>query len=299
MPTFTQKQLRFTFVLSNNAQFAGSGSNTLVITGAKATVIVKGSGLPAFPEADVTIYGMLESDMQALVALQFQPLSLQRNTLIVEANDGQGFTTIFSGQIITGGPDYSNMPNVDLHITARVLGFESLNPTPATSYRGTTSVVNIVQSLAARMGVSPTDYAVENNGVTAQLSSPYFSGCIADQLRAVAAQSGTDVYIESNVIAICPKGTPRNRPTWVLSPTSGLKGYPKLDYNRGFVNVEAYFNPAFRFGGPITVQGSSTLTANGDWVIGTITNKLETVTINGNWFSYMLLYPPNSLPPIS
>lgn len=294
MTTFTKKDLRFTFVLSNNAVFAPTNNNKLVVNGLRATATIKGSGLPAFPEAELTIFGLDPNDMNALTATQFQPLAMQRNSVLVEADAGQGFSTVFAGQIITSGPDYDGIPQVPLRVQARVLGFESLNPATPTSYTGPASVATIVSSIAAKAG-----FVFENNGVTANLSNPYFGGTLVDQLRAVAQQSGIDVYTEGNVLAICPKGVPRNQSAFVLSPTSGLRGYPKLDYARGYVNVQALYNPAFRFGGPLTVEGSDIPLANGKWVIGTVSHTLEAQVFNGQWFSHMLLYPPGSLPPIS
>jgi hypothetical protein len=290
--TFTLKQLRFTFTLANNAVFA-NGANVLTVVGLRAIAIIKGSGLPAFPEAELTVYGMKQADMIALTALAFQPLGLQRNTVTVEANSGNGWSTVFMGQIITAGPDFTNIPAAMLKMTARVLGYESLAPAAAASYPQQTSVATIVANLASKLG-----YAFENNGVAVQLNNPYFSGTLAQQLRAVVQQAGIDLYIEGNVIAICPKGVPRSMQPFVLSPSSGLVGYPKLDYNRGFVNARAVFNSGFHFGGPITVQDSAVVQADGSWVIGTITNALESQMPGGAWFSDLLLYPPNSLPPI-
>jgi hypothetical protein len=294
MTTFTKKDLRFTFILASNAKFAGTNSNTLKVNGLRASATIKGSGLPAFPESDLTIFGLKQDDMNALTATQFQPLSMQRNTVLVEADSGQGFSTVFSGQIITSGPDYDGIPQAPLKVQARVLGFDSLNPATATSYTGATSVANIVGTIASKLG-----YVLENNGVNVNLSNPYFGGTLVDQLRAVASQAGIDVYTEGNVIAICPKGAPRQQQSFTLSPQSGLVGYPKLDFQRGYVYTKALYNSAFRFGGPITVQGSDVPLANGKWVIGTISHELSSLTPNGPWFSSMLLYPPNSLPPIS
>jgi hypothetical protein len=294
MTSFTKKDLRFTFILANNASFEGTNSNTLKVNGLRATANIKGSGLPAFPESDLTIFGLKQADMNALTATQFQPLTMNRNTVIVEADSGQGFSTVFSGQIITSGPDYDGIPQVPLKVQARVLGFDSLNPATPTSYTGATSVANIVGTIASKLG-----YVLENNGVNVNLSNPYFGGTLVDQLRAVAQQAGIDVYTEGNVIAICPKGAPRKQQSFTLSPTSGLVGYPKLDFQRGYVYAKALYNSAFRFGGPVTVQGSDVPLANGSWVIGTITHNLSSLMPNGPWFSDMLLYPPNSLPPIS
>lgn len=295
MTTFTKKNLRFTFILSNNALFERTNSNTLKIDSLPSSAVIRGSGLPAFPESELTIFGLKQTDMNALTATQFQPLAMQRNTVLVEADSGKGFSTVFSGQIITSGPNYDGAPRVPLQVHARILGFESLNPATHTSYNGTASVADIINSIASKMGYA----SVENNGVTASLTNPYFGGTLVDQLRAVASQAGIDVYTEGNVIAICPKGKPRSQQSFTLSPTSGLVGYPKLDFQRGYVYVKALYNSAFRFGGPITVQNSDVPMANGKWVVGTITHELDAVLPNGRWFSTMLLYPPNSLPPIS
>lgn len=292
--SFTIKQLRFTFTLANSALFSGTNSNVLQVTGLRASVKIKGSGLPAFPEANITVYGLKESDMISLTAMAFQPLGMQRNTVMVEANSGFGWSTVFIGQIITGGPNYDQIPAACLNVTARVLGYESLGPAAPLSYTGATSVVSIMQTLAAKMG-----YAFENNGVTGSLNSPYFAGTLAEQLRSVAQHAGVDVYIEGNVIAACPKGVPRNQTPFVLTPQTGLVGYPQFDYQRGFVNVKALFSAAFRFGGPLTLAGSEFTSANGKYVIGTLNHTLESLMLDGGeWFSDLMLYPPNSLPPI-
>lgn len=295
--SFTIKNLRFTFTLANNAKFQGTNSNVLQVSGLRALATIRGAGLPAFPEATLTIYGLLQDDMNALTSLQFQPLSMLRNTVVVEADSsGLGnFATVFSGQIITSGPDYDGVPDVPFHISARVLGFESLNPATATSYTGPTSVATIVNALASKMG-----YVFENNGVATQLSSPYFSGTLAEQLRTVKQQAGIDVYIEDNVIAICPPGGVRNQQTFVLSPTSGLVGYPKLDYNRGYVYAKSRFNPGMRFGGPLVLQDSDVPLANGSWVIGTISHDIDSLVLSSpKWFTDVLLYPKGNSPPIS
>ncbi len=295
--TFTTKNLRFTFKLSNNAKFQGTNANVLQISGLRATASIRGAGLPAFPAATLAIYGLLQSDMNALTSLQFQPDELERNVVVVEADSsGRGeWATVFSGQIITSGPDYDGIPDAPLRITAQVLGFEALNPATATSYTGSTSVAAIVGSIASKMG-----YVLENNGVTAQLSSPYFSGTLTQQLRAVKQQSNIDIYIEDNVIAICPAGGVRQQRSFTLSPTSGLVGYPKLDYQRGYVYAKAFFNPAFRFGGPCTIQDSDVPMANGSWIIGTISHDLDSLVLSSpKWFTNLLLYPAGNPPPVS
>ena len=290
--TFAKQQLRFTFTLSNNATFAGTGSNRLIVTGLRALCTVKGSGLPAFPEADLEVYGMLQQDMIALTALAWTPNGLQKNSVLIEALTPTGWSTVFAGQIITGGPDYSNIPNVPYRAQCRILGFESLNPAAPTSYTGTTLVSTVVSNIAAKIG-----YAFVNSGVTSTLDSPYFDKTLPEQLRKVKADTGIQIYIENNTIVIAPAGQPINVPTFALSPQTGLVGFPKLDFQRGFVNVQSFYNAGFRFGGPITVSGSQVPTANGSWMIGTIAHRLSSDMSDGPWFSDLLLYPPGILPP--
>lgn len=308
--TFTEKQLRFTFVLSNNSVFAGTNNNKLVVTGLRAQVDIRGSGMPAFPEAQIRVYGMLPSDMNALIALAFQTEGVLRNSVTVEANDGRGWSTAYAGQILTAQPDYAGVPDVPLVITSRMLGYESINPATATSYTGATDVATIVSNIATKMGAS-----FENNGVQAVLSSPYFSGVLTDQLRDVCAHANIDCYQEAGnqsanlttTIVIAPRGAPRAAlPVFALAPISGLVGYPQRD-SRGYLNVQAYYNPAFRQGGQIDlsnagapdVPGGDFFNANGRWLIGTLSHALSSLLPGGPWFSSILAYPPGSPPPVS
>ncbi len=292
MTSFTVKALRFTFVLSNNATFEGTGNNTLVISGLRAAVEMKGSGLPAFPQASMRIFGMRQDDMNALTALAFRTFGLQKNSVVVEANGGDGWSTIFAGQIMNALPDYSQLPDVAMVVQAQTGGFELVNPATPAAYTGATDVAVIVANIAAKMGV-----AFENNGVTTQLDSPYFAGTLGDQLRAVQQASGVAVYQEAALIAITPPGVPRSTPVWVLSPATGLVGYPTFD-SYSFVRIKALYNPAFRFGGRLRIEGSDIPRTNGDWIIGALTNNLESVKPGGNWFSEMTVYPPGELPPL-
>lgn len=297
--SFSDKQLRVTFALSTNAVFAGTNANTLVLSGLRTVALVRGSGFPAWPEADLAIYGMKQTDMNALSALAFQLEQVNRNSVQIEANSGNGWTTIFKGQIVNAFIDYSAPPDVCMRVQARVLYDASLQATPVRSYTGPTDVATILSSLAVQAG-----YAFENNGVSVQLSNPYLAGTIGDQINSVVAAAGCQLFIENGVVAIAPKGQARNVAGFTLSPTSGLVSYP-LAEARGYINVRALFNPAFRFGGPITIQnssvvidsqlaGSKTLNsrADGNWIIGVLSHTLEAVKFGGAWFTDMLLYPP-------
>jgi hypothetical protein len=301
--SFTVKQLRVTFNLSTNAVFQGTASNTLVLTGLRVSANVRGYGFPSFPEMDLSVYGMKQADMQALSALAFNPLEVVRNTVTLEANAGNGWAQIYAGQICSAFIDYSAAPEVPLRVSARVLFLESLAAAPAVSYTGPTDVATMCNNIAGKVG-----YSFVNTGVTAQLSNPYCTGTVAEQLRNIALNAGIDCYTDNNQIEICPKGQPRALPSFALTPQSGLVGYPLPD-SRGYIHVRALFNPAFRYGAPITISGSDVVIdqkvpktlnsrADGSWMIGWLSHTLEALKPNGAWFTDMLLYPPGQLPPI-
>ena len=59
--SYTVKNLRVTFTLTNsNAVFPGTSANQLQVTGLRMSAVIKGAGLPAFPEASIRIYGLAQ-----------------------------------------------------------------------------------------------------------------------------------------------------------------------------------------------------------------------------------------------
>lgn len=304
--TYTVKNLRVTFTLTNsNAVFPGTTANKLQVSGLRMSAVIKGSGLPAFPELSLRIYGLAQADMNALaiVPVQGGKPDFSFNTVQVEADSGSGFTFIFSGQIFQAGPDYSGAPDVCLFVHAQSAGFDQLTPANPTAYPGTANVADIVSQIASKMSM-----AFENDGVTSTLANAYYSGTLASQLRRVCQDANIYCAIENqNLVVISPAGVGRkNLQKWILTPTSGLVGYPEVLGN-GYLNVRSVFNPAFRQNGPIAIQGSDVVIdpslpktlnslADGDWIIGPLTHTLECQKPGGLWFTDMKLYPPNAAP---
>jgi hypothetical protein len=286
--TFTEKQLRFTFTLDTNAKFQGN-NNTLQIEGLRALADVEFPGPPSFPTANVRIYGMKPSDMTALTGLTFQVLTYQRNSILIEANSGQGWTTVFAGQIVTAVPDFSQQPDVCLVIMAQTLGYDLLNPATPTSFPGPASFSQVLRTITLKMS---QDF--DDGGVVGSFSAPtYFSGTPADQLRIAARKAGLVYYTDKpGVIEIGEPGVARNVPLWILTPTSGLVGYPSLD-SVNLISVQAVFNPALRFGAPLRIQFSDQRGANGDWVIYDCKHRLSSLLPDGPWFTTMTAQPPS------
>jgi hypothetical protein len=287
--TFTEKQLRFTFTLATNAKFQGN-NNTLQIEGLRAVADINFPGPPSFPTANVRIYGMKLSDMQALTGLTFQVLTYKRNSILIESNDGSGWTTVFAGQLVTSVIDFAGMPDVALQIVAQTLGYDLLNPATPSAFPASASVENVIRTIALKMS---NDF--DNVGVTAVFpGATYFAGTPAEQLRTAAKKAGIAYYLDKpGIVEIGIPGAPRNVPKAVLSPElKNLVGYPSLD-SVNLIGVTAVYNPSLRFGAPLQIKDSQQLAANGDWVIYDCTHNLSSLLPDGPWFTRLTAQPPS------
>jgi hypothetical protein len=305
--SFSAKQLRVTFTLTNsNAVFVGPNGaapgNSLQLTGLRMSATIQGGGLPAWPSATVRIYGMLQTDMNALAVQQLTngKTGYLQNTVLIEANSGNGWSAVFAGNILTAAPNYDAMPDVSFDVTAMTGLFDSVNPATVTSFPGSAGIADILSTIVAKM-----NRKFINNGVTGVTSGAvYRPESTTEQLRLVCQAYNIDAVFSADdtAVTVTPKGSADTSFNFTLSPTSGLVGYPKALAN-GMVSIRALFNPAFHVKAPITIANSdvvidpgvpSTLNslANGDWLVTSITNTLEALKPDGAWFSDMVLYPP-------
>lgn len=274
-----EKQLRFTVTLAI-AKFA-DGSNQTTIMGLRSVVEVDKGGGQMMCQARIKIYGMDPSVMKAMTTLAWRDLSFTKNTVKIEAVDGDVATTVYEGQIINAWPDFQSAPDVCFAMWTQTGYFDQVKTVTPASFPGPTSVASIYAGIAAKMGVT-----IENNGVTGQLQSPYFPGSLIDQLRAVSEATRTEYFLDSGVLAVCPNGIARKRPQDLIpliSKATGMKGYPSFDkIGVAFVTL---FNPAILFGGQIVMQSEDVSPANGTWQVCSVNHHLESQKPDGAWFS--------------
>ena len=119
----------------------------------------------------------------------------------------------------------------------------------------------------------------------AQLDNPYLPGDAMQQLRALAEQAdfewSTD---EAGVLAIWPRGKPRDTAAVQVSKDTDLVGFPS--YNDKGVMLTTLFNPSVRVNGPVNVDSAST-PANGVWYPFHVQHDLEAEVPEGRWFTHM------------
>lgn len=301
--TFTAKNLRFTFTLSTNSKFAGA-NNTLVIQGLRATASINWSSPPSFPSANIRIYGLGQPEMNALTGLNAGVLAQTPNSILVEADSGNGFLAVFAGQIITGVPDYASAPDVSFMIFSQLLGYELLNPATPTSFAVPATFEQVITTIAAKMGRK-----VINEGVTGSFNKPvYYGNTAAEQLRTACYNAGIAYYTDTGMsnasgatvadnaplgtIVIAPLGAARNLPQTKLTPNNGLVGYPVLS-SVNLIEARSYYNPALRYGAPVTIGESTQIGVNGDWTIYECTHDLSSLMPDGPWFTRFTAQPLN------
>lgn len=279
------KQIAVGFDLGEGS-FGESGTNRVKLSGPlRASVQIEESGGPAHSTCHLSIYGMTLSNMNKLSTLGQKITLVRRNVVTVEVGDVQnGLGVAYQGQIIDAWADFSGMPEVAFHINAGMGYLQALKPIPPTSYSGVADVATVIKGLATQAGLIFT-----NDGVTAQLINPYFPGTLREQIRRCAEAANIN-WIQSpeNTIAIWPKGGARGGSIPILSPSTGMIGYPSLSPSG--IKVTLTYTPAINYGQKIEVRSSLT-GATGMWQIQTIAHNLQSETPNGQWHTTITAVP--------
>ena len=278
MPSFSnKKQLRFVITLGTG-KFGSSNNDTVTLQGFRAIADIDKAGGMMMGTLKAKIYGVKQADMNSITTLQWKPQTWIPNTVEVFAIDGTAETLIFAGNIVNAWADYQGMPDVFLHIQAQAAFFNALKPVPPRSFKGPIDVPSVMAQIAADLG-----YTFENNGVTTQLTDIYLPNTGLEQAKDLARMAGCGLYVDDKILAITPSPSiPRKALIPVISPSSGLIGYPTFD-GVG-VNFQAMFNPGVTFGGTIKLE-TDVQQAAGEWIVTSVGHRLESEKPGGAWFS--------------
>ncbi len=277
MPSFdNKKQLRFVITLGTG-KFGSSNNDTITLQGFRATADIDKAGGMMMGTLRAKIYGVKQQDMNSVTTLQWKPGTLIPNTVEVYAIDGAAETTVFAGNIVNAWADYQSMPDVFLHIQAQAAFFNALKAIPPRSFKGGVDVASVMAQIARDLG-----YTFENNGVNTRLVDVYLPNTGMEQAKDLARAAGCDLYLDDKILAITPPNVPRKVIIPLISPVSGLVGYPTFD-GVG-VNFQTLFNPAVTFGGSIKLE-TDVQQAAGEWIVTSVGHRLESEKPGGAWFS--------------
>lgn len=274
-----KKSLRFTITLGIGV-FSGT-DNQVVLEGFRAVASIQKAGGQMMTSANVRIFGLSQELMSKLTTLAFLAMSYTKNTIKIEAVDGDAASVVYLGQIINAWGDYATAPDVSLYIETQAGFFDQLEIAPPISINGIVNVADVIQQIATGMGYA----RIENNNVVSKIKNPHYNGTYIDQLRGICQDTETDFYLDSDVLAITPKNIARTqgvRTVPKITDKSGLIGYPTFD--KVGITFKSLFNPDIRFGGQI-VMDSDIIQANGTWQVCSVNYDLESEKPNGQWFA--------------
>lgn len=100
------------------------------------------------------------------------------------------------------------------------------------------------------------------------------------QALTLAQHAGIEHIIENNTLAIWPTGHARQGDAIMISPETGMIGYPI--FNQPSITVSTIFNPAIKYGGKMQVQSNLT-PACGLWSINMVDLELDSMMPHGKW----------------
>jgi hypothetical protein len=264
----------------------GGGTNTLSFgntpaLGYRITAKVNVFGGDDFNTLDLRVYGMSLSHMNSLSTLGNVPQGEGGNTVTVNAGDAvNGMTQVFTGQIFNAFADMQAMPEVAFQVYASTTNTASLKAASATTFKGPKQFSDVMQTIAGKMGVP-----FQNNGVTAVLSNPYFSGTPREQaLACIKAAAACWNGVDKGTLAAWPPNQSMGGGGATISKDNGMVGYPAFTSNG--ILVKTLFNPGITYGETITVISDIQIpgTTN-QWDVDTLKHYLESETPNGQWFS--------------
>lgn len=278
-----RKEIKVTITLAGKNE----GGQSLVFSGAHNQMSAVGlrvycdimSGFGAIaPTAQIRIYGLALEKMTKLLRVRWNTLGALMNRVKIEVGEqGETLHTEFEGNITFAYPDFANAPDVALMIEAQTAIIHNKKAAKPSVHKGAVNVSKVVEEIATDMG-----FQLENNGVSIMTENVTLNGVNLEKLRRLSNDRGFDFYLDAGIVVIVPKGGERKLVSPIITPTTGLIGYPVPDA-RG-VTFKCLYDPLLRFGGPCKIRDSVVDVCNGDWRIYGIRKSLESNQPNGNWF---------------
>ena len=281
--SFTEKRIDLTFQLGTGS-FGGGGANQVSFQGLRVQAQIEKAGMPSpGGRATILVYGMTLSQMNQLSRAGLM-WDNSNNSVLVRAGDSEsGMSEVFNGQILEAYPNF-DQPMAPFYVSA-VPGVQvQMKPVDPTTIEGSISGEQALTQIAQKAG-----YTVENNGVSTQLSNPYFPGTVWDQMTRCVKALDCYAYLDTSAkkIAIWPKGQSRSGGNLLVAAETGMIGYPK--FQRVMVIVRTLLDTSFKFGDKFQVKSGLTA-ADGTWKNNRLTYDLASQSPEGPWEMTLMGY---------
>ena len=275
---FTRKRIDMTITLGTGVGGDTVG-DTVTLSWLRTTAELIYAGGDSMGALQLRVFGLPEAMMNRLTTIGYVNAAIKgKNSILLAAGDDEnGMQTVFIGTIYDAWADYNNAPDVAFNIVANAGMVALVKPVAALSYKGTTDVATIMTGLAATMGLT-----LQNNGVDVKLSNPYFPGTALTQMRACARAANINATVDLGTLTIWPKTGSRAGTVPLISPTTGMIGYPTLN-SMGMI-VRTLFNGNIKPGAKVQINSAIPM-ACGTWHVGPLSHSLSSELPGGPWFT--------------
>src|SRR5580698_9753877 len=120
MSGFTEKLITLVFTLGKQPDGTqptfSNGQNIITLSGHRVLTSVAFSGAASQPQAQISIYGMNISDMNALASYGNPYFAYKNNSVEILAGDVNGVAQAFHGTISDAFIDFTQMPDVCFNV---------------------------------------------------------------------------------------------------------------------------------------------------------------------------------------
>lgn len=259
------------------------GAQEITLEGFRTQCIIDLTGqMISMSRIEMRIFGMAAETMRKFMTERLFPLAVRGDVLTVMAGDDQkGIHQAFEGTVLSAVPNFNSQPDSSFDIVAQAGYIEQIRPAGANSYQGSEDAATIIAAIAKQMG-----YAFINNGVTAKLADQYLHGTLMNQLSTVVEATNIVCTMNNGVIAIFPNNGAVGDDEYLISPQTGLVGYPTI--TRIGIDVAVQFDPDLQMGAKVRVESSFPGTS-GIWYVQNMRHELSTEDPDGRFFTYLML----------
>jgi len=285
-PRLTHKRLNVTFIKGSGGKFAESSTDTVKLSGLRASAYVTKVGGASMNSLDLRIWGMTLSKMNDLSTMGLtialgNPQVLNNQVILEAGDDDAGMTVVHHGTIFNAWVDPQGMPDVAFHLSSHAGLQEAVKPVAPTGFRGLVDVSTIMSSIA-----DLANWNFRNDGVTTKLEDVYYPGTAWEQMQAVADHANINATRSDGTpktLIIWPKGGSIGGAIPLINKDTGMIGYPT--YTRQGIIVTTRFNPAIgTYGQKIKVETDlKSANPSGIWSITSLTHTLDAEVPGGNW----------------
>lgn len=275
---FTNKRIRIKIAL--RAGKFDDGNDVVIIDDLPMHVEIIKAGIPTFPEANITIWGMKLDKMRALSMKGHVAFQSYRNRVEIYAGDGDPdqLPLVFSGEESFGTMRVDESGNAFFEMKAFTGIYAAMTPSKPQSVIGSVPASDLMQMFAEESG-----FSFVNQGVTTQVTDCVIQGDPMTKMRTLSDAIGATFLVDDKTIVFLPSKDSRKGPNITINKYNGLIGYPNITSTG--ISFTCLFRPEILFNQSVTVESTIPM-ASGNFRILKIHHVLDANQNEGGaWFS--------------